>query len=374
MQAASPRWRRMMAIRSIWLAAAVLLAGGGCTSKYVIPPDGAYDYRVPVASGGANEAFEGLMNATLKIVWSPRYRTFHYTHDLMSDTGVRLDRPLSDSSSPTGYRLQEEDGIQVTEDTYSKVGAGLLIVRTAVGEQSDAAVAVTVAHLVTAPDTLRVYVRDRLGRETDILESLSVKQDEFLFATGPDGANLEATIRKLDPERDLALLTLSIPWQYKSLHGCQLRLGDVQDLQWGNYIYVVGYPRGRLRLTGGIVSLDPQKGRFNVDAPVRAGYSGGAVVAVRDGLPNLELVGLCQGVTTHMVRTLVPDPSLLPGAALSSGVLDRVVVEEEERVDYGLGFAVGIDEVKAFLVENRGVLTKKGINVDNNALLRMWGF
>ncbi len=50
------------------------------------------------------------------------------------------------------------------------------------------------------------------------------------------------------------------------------------------------------------------------------------------------------------------------------------MVEEEEEVEYGLGFAVTIDEMKEFLVNNQGVLAKKGIDVRRTPTLKMWGF
>ena len=347
---------------------------GGCAPRYVIPPDGAYDYRVPVAaSKGIEAAFERLMDATAKVTWSPTYRTYHYTHDFTSESGVRLDRPMPDPLSPTGYRLAEVDGIRVTEDAYSKVGAGIVLIRAAVGEGRDASVAITAGHLVTAPDTIKTYMRDQMGRETHILASVSVKVDSFLFISGRTGVNLGATVRRLDVERDLALLTLSIPWEHSVPREFDLRLGRMRDLKWGNFVYVIGYPLGGQRITGGMVSLDTQEGRFNVDAAVRAGYSGGPVIAVRDGLPNFELVGLCRGIATRKERRVVPDGMLSAGTTLSPELLGHLSVEESDVAEYGLGIALSVDEMKAFLHENRDVFTGKGIDVPNETLMRMWG-
>ena len=84
------------------------------------------------------------------------------------------------------------------------------------------------------------------------------------------------------------------------------------------------------------MSLDDQGDRFFVDAAIRAGYSGAPVVAVRDGLPNFELVGLCRGATTEKFRLLVPDRLLNPGTALLPELLDKIYVEEREVVEPGL--------------------------------------
>ena len=56
-----------------WLWVWVFL-GVGCRPQYVIPPDGEYDYRVPVASGEAGKAFEKLLTYTVKVTWSPSYK------------------------------------------------------------------------------------------------------------------------------------------------------------------------------------------------------------------------------------------------------------------------------------------------------------
>ena len=53
----------------VWLWVWVFL-GVGCRPQYVIPPDGEYDYRVPVASGEAGKAFEKLLTYTVKVTWS----------------------------------------------------------------------------------------------------------------------------------------------------------------------------------------------------------------------------------------------------------------------------------------------------------------
>jgi len=357
-----------------WLATVAVLMGLRCSPRYVLLPDGAYDYRVPVVASDETDAcFARLLDATVRVTLSPKYRTYHYNHDYTSESGVRLSRPEIDRASPTGYRLAEGDGLRVTEDAYSKVGAGLLLIRASAGEGFDAAVVMTAGHLVTSPDTLKVYSRDVLGRETPVLERVSVKVDALVFVTGRTGVNLGATVQKLDRKSDLALLTLSIPWQHAVPSEFDFELGQLSDLKWGNFVFVVGYPLGAQRVTGGMVSLDPQTGRFNLDAAVRPGYSGGPVIAVRDGLPHFELVGLCRGIAMQKRLGLSPHGSLPPGTVLSPDLLDRVVVEELEVPEYGLGIAVAIDAMRTFVQSSRGMMARKGIDVDNETLLRMWG-
>jgi hypothetical protein len=340
----------------------------------VIPPDGEYDYRVPVASGEAGKAFEKLLTYTVKVTWSPSYKVYHYNHDFVSDTGLRLKRPLPDSNRVTGYRLDKRDSIWITEDTFAKVGTGLVVARTSTGDARDVAAAVTVAHLVTAPDTLRVFLTDDQGFPTDILESMAIKENAILYVTGRDGHNLQGSVKRMNKKKDLALVTFSTAWQDQNLRPFGFRLGRTQDLQWGNYAYVVGYPRGRAHVAGGTVSLDSMEDKFFIDALIRGGYSGGPVVVVRDGLPHLELVGLCIGTSTKKVRKVLPDRFLPTGAVVTEKVLKHLYVAEEEELEFGLGFAVGINSIRTFLLQSRNELLERGIDVRQSSYLKMWGF
>ena len=357
----------------IWMVVGGLLWLCGCTVHYVLAPDGEYDFRVPVARGDAQAGFETLLVSAVKVVWSPQYANTFYSHDLRNDIGLRIPLPLPDEGSPTGFRLLR-DGIRETVDSYSKVGTALVIARQRASNEFDIALALTTAHLVTAPDTIRYFMRDARGLETRALERLSVKTSAALHVMSRDGESIYAKIVRLDAEKDLALLKLDVHTLMKSPLPFQLPLGKASDLQWGNFVYIVGHPKNKTRLTAGTVSLDEQADRFFVDAAVRAGYSGGPVVAVRDGLPYFELVGLCRGATTETFRLLVPDRKLVDGTILSPELLKQVSIEEREVVEPGLGFVVGIHSVKQFLLDSRDELHEMRMDINTDAALRMWGF
>ena len=350
-----------------------ILCFGGCAAQYVLAPDGEYDYRVPVGRGDAQAGFKTLFTSTVKVVWTPQYANVFYTHNMRDDRGFSLHLPLTDKNSPTGYRLAR-DGIRETVDSYSKVGTALVITRQSAANRYDVAIALTNAHLVTAPDTIRYFMRDARGMETKVLERISIKISTSLHVVNRNGESISAKIVRLDPEADLALLKLNIPNLMRNPSPFSRRLGKTSDLQWGNFVYIAGHPKNKMRLTAGTVSLDEDKDRFFVDAPIRAGYSGGPVVAVRDGLPNFELVGLCRGATTETFRLLVPNRKLNEGATLSPDLLGHISVEEREVVEPGLGIIVGIEAVKRFLLDSREPLRENGINIKTDAAMRMWGF
>ena len=357
-----------------WLVAMALICFVGCAAQYVLAPDSEYDYRVPVGRGNAQSGFETLFVSTVKVVWTPQYANVFYTHNLRDDRGLLLHLPLADDNSPTGYRLQRE-GIRETVDSYSKVGTALVIARQSAANQYDIAIALTVAHLVTAPDTIRYFMRDSRGLETSVLERISIKTSTALQVVNRDGESIHTKIIRLDRKADLALLKLNIPHVMRKPTPFLLPIGKTSDLQWGNFVYIIGHPKSKTRLTAGTVSLDDyHKDQFFVDAAIRAGYSGGPVVAVRDGLPNLELVGLCRGATTETFRLLVPDRRLNEGTVLSPELLDQISIAEREVVEPGLGFVVGIEAVKRFLLDSRDPLRAMGLDIKTDPALRMWGF
>ena len=71
-----------------------------------------------------------------------------------------------------------------------------------------------------------------------------------------------------------------------------------------------GYPSGHKMVTKAIVSSPnkDRKGSFLLDAVLTPGFSGGIALAVRDGVPNFELVGLVQLVSGRTTYALGPPP------------------------------------------------------------------
>ncbi|MSS70722.1 MAG: serine protease [Candidatus Latescibacteria bacterium] len=341
-----------------------------CAPKYVIPHDGLYDSQLPAVTAESRRVFDRLFAATVKVTWTPEYRTTHYHHDL-----DRKGKPFSDPASPTGFRLlRGEAGIVISRDAHSVVGSGVLIARRATGTGLDAGVVLTVAHVVTAPDTMRSYLWDEQGQPTGVLTSISVKTSDFVFITGRGGVHAGAAVRKVDREQDLALLTASIPATTGALEDFSFRVGDSSALDWGTLTYLLGYPHGQAQLTWGIVSPGAREGDFQVAATVNLGYSGGPVIAIRDGLPNVELVGLCKWASTNNIRYIAPNDMLGEGVRMTPRLIEETVVKEARQIEYGTAFVVPINVIRKFVLGAREVFAEKGIDVLNYPSLRGWGF
>ena len=356
---------------SIVLFSALALAFfPGCSSKYVIPHDGLYDSQTPAITTESRRVFERLLDATVKVTWTPEYQTTHYNHDLDRDG-----QPVADPSSPTGFRLlRGEAGVTRSRDAYSLVGTGLMLARRATGMSLDAGVVLTAAHVVSAPDTVRAYLWDPRGQPTGVLASISVKVSDFVFVSGRGGVNVGATVGRVDQDHDLALLTASIPAGVSTMQDFGFRIGNASELDWGSFAYLIGYPHGQAQMVWGVVSRGERGGEFVVGATVNFGYSGGPVLAVRDGLPNLELVGICRGASVNKLRYIAPNDLLTPGARMTPRMIEETTVKEFQQIEYGSAFVIPVDVIRPFVLAARDVFTGKGIDVLNDPPLRGWGF
>lgn len=98
-------------------------------------------------------------------------------------------------------------------------------------------------------------------------------------------------------------------------------IGDSDDLRKGDFVWIVGNPLGLIGyvLEGNVSSLTyyDRTGWFMLGCDVQPGYSGGPVIAIRDG--KYELVGLVNAV---MVRENPPD--MLPDTLGSYGIAVKI--------------------------------------------------
>ena len=89
---------------------------------------------------------------------------------------------------------------------------------------------------------------------------------------------------------------------------------------------------------------------------------------------HLELVGICVGTSTKKVRRVLPDRFLPTGSVVTEKMLEHLYVAEEEELEFGLVFAVGINSIRTFLLQSRSELLEKGIDVRESSYMKMWGF
>ncbi len=232
---------------------------------------------------------------------------------------------------------------------------------------------ITCAHVVDFPDSVMSHYADEARRPTPFLRSFSVKVRQTNYVgVLPEGGELE--IVALDKVRDIALLghhyDNDFPLQFPVF---RRPLGEASDLTWGSFVYLFGYPSGYKMVTKGVVSLsnkDKNK-TFYVDAVLSRGYSGGLAIAVRNGVPNFELVGMVKMVLGHTEYSLVPPPTEEDqNYDASIPYRGDVYVERQSNIQYGVGQAVSIDAMRDFLSDRLPEIENQGYRVPPEWLQR----
>jgi len=193
-----------------------------------------------------------------------------------------------------------------------------------------------------------------------------VKERQSNYAASIPGVhNLE--ILAFDKGSDLAVLGQKISGQpVYNVSVFQYPFGKAKELEWGDFVYLFGYPAGHQIITKGIVSSPnrDKNGSFLTDAIFNKGFSGGIILGIRDGVPNFELVGMA---------TLVPARQQYYITPVKEGeILDfeqnvpfkgDVYVESRTDIIYGIAPAISVECIAWFLEKNQQKLLEMGYDV-----------
>jgi hypothetical protein len=144
--------------------------------------------------------------------------------------------------------------------------------------------------------------------------------------------------------------------------------GRAKELEWGTFVYLFGYPSGYRMITKGIVSSPNKSGQgsFIVDAVVSPGSSGAIVLAVRDGIPNFELVGIVKLIPAQSSFVLSPskregDEEYDPGEPYRGDVF----VERKTEIQYGIAQAIPAEAIVDFIRKNQQQLQSQGYHLES---------
>ncbi|MCB0275009.1 MAG: hypothetical protein KDI06_09365, partial [Calditrichaeota bacterium] len=121
---------------------------------------------------------------------------------------------------------------------------------------------------------------------------------------------------------------------------------------------------GKKMITSGMVSPNSRdRGRdFLVDALFNRGFSGGIVMAIRDGIPNFELVGIVSAVAADEEAVLIPDPSYVSDRpAHGQPYIGRPIISPRKVVKYGVTYGIGIEAIREFIAANREAIEGYGL-------------
>jgi hypothetical protein len=342
--------KKYLAIITLFLSQ--LFACQQKTYEYVYPTlsDGKYDSEFPYRS--ASDQLDEIAQSVKKIFSLMDYETYHFRPE---------DRYLpEDLSGLPGDSLLRRC-TRTSKKFEASNGTAAII------HFDDNRIAlITCAHIIWHPDTIFTYYDDNDPDSQNYLHSISVREKNRIFFTGSDhGSNLE--ILALDKELDLVLVGKVTGPDIENILPLGYPLGESKNLEWGNFVYIMGYPLGYQMITRGIISkpVNRRDEYFLIDASFNEGFSGGIVLAIRDGVPNFELVGLGKSASATLENFLVPEKQHYEQRYNSRiPYTNDVFVEEKKLVNYGVTRAVASHAMKRFYRQNMDALKAKGYNMD----------
>ena len=167
---------------------------------------------------------------------------------------------------------------------------------------------ITCAHIVNYSDTIVSQYQIKDDSEEYIKTIAIKKQVQHFILDLALGKKFE--ILAIDNKNDIAILGLET-----NQHILNRVLvfpyppGNSNELEWGSFVYIMGYPMGLQMITRGIVSSPSRskKGSFLIDAVFNHGFSGGLVLAIKDGVPNFEMVGMVKSASASYDNYLMPE-------------------------------------------------------------------
>lgn len=276
---------------------------------------------------------------------------FYRQANFSSSDGWPADRPITD-------RIWREADT-VTTFTQSVVGTATIL-----QFSTNRVALLTAAHIVTFDDTVTTYYRDR-ERPTGI-RAFAVKVRQRNYAADIPGADgLEVLAR--NDRLDIAIVGQAINTLDMTFPVFPLPAGRAADLNWGSFVYVVGYPVGLRMVSSGIVSQPNRDGdaSFLTDVVFNRGMSGGAVLASRSRGGPLEWVGIVTSGSANTEYDLVPEDDRMDENRVSGEPYEgQIYINRTQRIRYGVTMAVSIDAIRKLVGDNRTSLLRRGYHIN----------
>jgi hypothetical protein len=233
----------------------------------------------------------------------------------------------------------------------------------------------TCAHIVQFPDTVINYYKNSDNEDTKIVKSFIYKVRQTNNVINQPVA-YDFQILAADPSNDIAIIGK------KAITGREFRLdtemdkktrppllvldtplGKARDLQFGTFVYIMGFPQAKKMVSTAIVSSPDydRQSSFILDATLQKGISGGLVLAIRDGVPNFEVIGMIKAISGRTQYSLAPDrKTQISQWDLYKPYEDKIYLEKQELSEPGMTFAVGIEKIIEFIKNNEPALLKAG--------------
>lgn len=340
--------------RNILIVIAIFLSGLfiSCASNlyknaFPILNDGKYDSEFPYK--GCSEQLEQISNS-IKFI-----NCIAYYENYVFDPNIKIKR-----SQLTAETL---DSVTNFRSRYETAGSGTGLV---IYYENHKIAIMTCSHVVSNDDTIYYWRSDEYGNSTTDLSGIAIKVKNYIYV--PDLPDAEFEVIQSDKQLDIAIIgKKGTPDHWQNVYVFDFPFGEAKDLEWGSFVYIFGYPLGYKTVTKAIVSSPnrDKNGSFILDAFFNKGFSGGVVLAVRDGVPNFEFVGVIKAVFGAYDYVLIPEEEFdYFKHNPVNPYTGKVYVNRKANIQYGISKAVPVETIAEFLLQHREYFRHKGYFFD----------
>ena len=327
----------------------IVLINFSCTSviyKNIVPSSNEKNYDSEFPYNDGSKQLEEIGNTIYRVNSLAFYKAYIFDENSKIKLKDLTDDVIKNKSIKTTYLDKSSSGTSTL--LYSSNGTVALL---------------TCAHVIDFPDTIVSYYSNNQGTFSDNVQSIAFMTRKFIYVAGfPEGSEVKEILS--DKALDITIIGNSYNSKYERLfHIFNYPFGKAKDLSWGNFVYVFGFPLNYKMISNAIVSSPnfDHSGSFFVDAVVNRGYSGGLVLAVKNGIPNFELVGIIEWVPEENENILQPAP-LEESMKYNPLVPYKgdVFVKQQKFLRYGITKVIPIESIVDFLVKNKEFFVHSG--------------
>lgn len=330
------------------LAALVCVAGIGCAGEQAVRSTDDPGTRYATAFPSAGNEFD--MEPVMPSIRMLSSVAFYRQASFVSDVGWPVERQIT-------------DGIWQAADTISTFTNSVVGTGTVLQFSMQRIALLTSAHVVTFKDTLTTYYY-RDGERAGI-RAFAVKMRQRNYVAEIPGADaLEVLAR--DDRLDVAIIGQTIRTRDTIQPTFPLRTGDAGDLDWGSFVYVIGFPVGLRMVSAGIVSqpMRDSDGSFLTNVVFNRGMSGAAVLAAKPGESALEWVGIITSGSASTELTLSPgEQDVYDESVAEEPYEGEIFVSKIQRIRYGITMAVSVNALRKFASDHEDALRRRGFRL-----------
>lgn len=216
----------------------------------------------------------------------------------------------------------------------------------------------TCSHVVSFPDTVMTFFPGTDKKLSGI--SIKIKQKNYI--AGRESGDVNILFK--DVKNDIAFVKMNLSENSIKPVPLNFKSGTINNLQWGDKLFILGYPNGQKMLTRALASKPKNKKQnfFLADALFNQGISGAPVLKEISDPPYLIWIGMARSASVSDILFL--EPLLSENVKYSNKDIfhGKMVINNKKMINYGITYSVSIDEIRKFVSSHNEILFKNGFS------------